>query len=117
MFISQFASFFASVDGSSLDPLGGPLDTLFHSIENPLVHQIPSLVAISKPRDREKDGSVRGAGYWVGRGERLVDGRAIEELDSWFPLLEPAPVFVPLNGLKNLVAFDCFSCLIRSTRC
>jgi len=52
-----------------LDPLGGPLDTLFHSIENPLVHQIPSLVAISKPRDREKDGSVRGclavlAGYW-----------------------------------------------------
>ena len=33
---------------------------LFHSIENPLVHQIPSLVAISKPRDREKDGSVRG---------------------------------------------------------
>lgn len=52
-------------DGSSLDPLGGPLDTLFHSIENPLVHQI--LVAISKPR--EKDGSVRGclavlAGYW-----------------------------------------------------
>ncbi len=38
------------------------------------------------------------AGWILGRGERLVDGRAIEELDSWFPLLEPAPVFVPLNG-------------------
>jgi len=55
-----------------LDPLGG--HTLFHSIENPLVHQIPSLVAISKPRDREKDGSVRGLdigweeerGWWMG---------------------------------------------------
>jgi hypothetical protein len=80
---------------------------------------IPSLVAISKSRDREKDGSrlLSGAGWRLGRGERLVDGRAIEELDSWFPLLEPARVFVPLNGFKNRVAFDCFSCLIRSTRC
>lgn len=37
-----------------------------------------------------------GSAGWILGGKRLVDGRAIEELDSWFPLLEPAPVFVPL---------------------
>lgn len=37
------------------------------------MHQIPSLVAISKPRDREKDGSVRGQ-CWLDIGKRREVG-------------------------------------------